>query len=38
MKADPLFQQRIDYADGGIVEMPIWRVPTPVPPTLAGLK
>jgi hypothetical protein len=38
MKADLLFQQRIDYADGGIVEMTIWRVPTPVPPTRHGLK
>jgi hypothetical protein len=38
MKADLLFQQRIDYADGEIVEMTIWRVPTPVPPTLHGLK
>jgi hypothetical protein len=38
MKADLLFQQRIDYVDGGSVEMTIWRVPTPVPPTLHGLK
>jgi hypothetical protein len=30
--------RRIDYADGGIVEMTIWRVPTPVPPTRHGLK
>ena len=38
MKAVPLFHQRIDYDDGGIVEMVIWRVPTSVPPTTHGLK
>ena len=38
MKAELLFQQRIDYADGGIVKMTIWRVPPSVPPTLHGLK
>jgi hypothetical protein len=42
VKAELLFKQRIDYADGGIVEMTIWRVPTPVPtpvpPTPHGLK
>jgi hypothetical protein len=30
MKAELLFRQRIDYDDGGIVEMVIWRVPAPV--------
>ena len=38
MNATLLFQQRIDYADGGIVEMTIWRVPAPVRPTAHGLK
>ena len=38
MKADLLFEQRIDYADGGIVQLRIWRVPTPVPPSAHGLK
>jgi hypothetical protein len=38
MKAELLFHQRIDYEDGGIVEMVLWRVPKPVPPTLHGLK
>jgi len=38
MKAELLFHQRIDYDDGGIVEMVLWRVPTPVPPTTHGLK
>jgi hypothetical protein len=38
MKADILFRQRIDYDDGAIVEMTIWRVPTAVPPSTHGLK
>jgi hypothetical protein len=38
MKAELLFHQRIDYADGAIVEMVIWRVPAPVPPSVHGLK
>ena len=38
MKAVRLFYQRIDYDDGGIVEMTIWRVPAAVPPTTHGLK
>jgi hypothetical protein len=38
MKAELLFRQRIDYEDGAIVDMVIWRVPTPVPPTRHGLK
>jgi hypothetical protein len=38
MKAVRLFYQHIDYDDGGIVEMKIWRVPAPVPPTTHGLK
>ena len=38
MKAVRLFHQRIDYDDGGIVEMVIWRVPATVPPTTHGLK
>ena len=38
MEADLLFHQRIDYDDGGIVEMTLWRVPSPVPPTTHGLK
>jgi hypothetical protein len=32
-KAELLFQQRIDYDDGAIVEMVLWRVPSPVPPS-----
>ncbi len=38
MKAERLFQQRIDYDDGAIAEMVIWRVPSPVPPSTHGLK
>ena len=38
MKAELLFHQRIDYADGGILEMTIWRVPAPVPPAKHELK
>ena len=38
MKATRLFDQRIDYDDGSIVEMVLWRVPSPVPPSLHDLK
>jgi hypothetical protein len=38
MKAELLFHQRVDYDDGGIVEMVLWRVPTPVAPSTHGLK
>jgi hypothetical protein len=38
MKAELLFHQRIDYDDGAIVEMILWRVPLPVPPSTHSLK
>lgn len=38
MKAELLFHQRIDYDDGAIVEMLLWRVPSPVPPSTHRLK
>jgi hypothetical protein len=38
MKAELLFRQRIDYDDGAMVEMVLWRVPTTVPPSTHGLK
>ena len=38
MKAELLFHQRIDYEDGAIVEMVIWRVPTRVPSSAHDLK
>jgi hypothetical protein len=37
MKAERLFYKRLDYDDGGIVEMTIWRVPSPIPPSTHGL-
>jgi hypothetical protein len=37
-KAELLFHQRIDYEDGAIVEMVLWRVPSPVPPSTHSLK
>jgi hypothetical protein len=37
-KADQLLYQRIDYDDGAIVEMVLWRVPSPVPPSAHSLK
>jgi hypothetical protein len=38
MKAELLFHQRIDYDDGAIAEMVLWRVPSPLPPSTHGLK
>jgi len=38
MKAEFLLQQRIEYSDGAIVEMVLWRVPSPVSPSRHGLK
>ena len=38
MDAELLYYQRIDYDDGAIVEMVLWRVPSPVPPSTHGLK
>jgi hypothetical protein len=38
MRATLVFHQRIDYDDGAIVEMAIWRVSTPVPPASHTLK
>jgi uncharacterized protein DUF6516 len=37
-RATRLFHQRINYDDGAIVEMVIWRVPSPVSPSAHGLK
>jgi hypothetical protein len=37
-KSDLLFHQRIHYDDGAFVEMVLWRVPSPVPPSIHGLK
>jgi hypothetical protein len=38
MKANLLFSQRIDYDDGAIVQMVLWRVPSPVSPSTHRLK
>jgi Family of unknown function (DUF6516) len=38
MRAPLVFHQRIDYDDGAIVEMVIWRVPSPVAPATHALK
>lgn len=38
IRAERLFHQRIDYDDGSIVEMVLWRVPAPVPPSIHRLK
>jgi hypothetical protein len=38
VKAELLLRERIDYDDGGIVEMVLWRVPSPVPPSRHLLK
>ena len=37
-KAERIFYDKAVLPDGGIVEMVIWRVPEPVPPTTHGLK
>jgi len=37
-RARLLFHQRIDYDDGAIVEMVLWRVPSPVSPSRHDLK
>lgn len=38
LRAELLFHQRIDYADGGIVEMVLWHVRSPVPPSTHDFK
>jgi len=38
MKAQLLFHERRLFDDGAIMEMKIWRVPKPVPPSTHGLK
>jgi Family of unknown function (DUF6516) len=38
MKARLLFHERRLFDDGAIMEMKIWRVPEPVPPSAHGLK
>lgn len=33
MKAILLIRERVVYADGSLIEMVVWRVPMPVPPS-----
>ncbi len=37
-KAQLLFHERVDFADGSILEMVVWRVPSPVMPSEHDLK
>jgi hypothetical protein len=37
-KAHRLFHQRVDFADGAILEIVVWRVGAPVPPATHDLK
>jgi hypothetical protein len=37
-KAVRLFHQRVDFEDGAILEIVVWRVATPVPPSAHDLK
>jgi hypothetical protein len=38
MKVELLFEQRVDFEDGAILEMVLWHVPSPVPPSAHRLK
>ena len=38
VKAKLLIRERVVYPDGGLVEMVVWRLPRPVPPTSHGFK
>lgn len=38
MKAELLIRERVVYPDGALVEMVVWRVPKPVPPSTHGFK
>ncbi len=38
MSAELLLHQRLEYDDGAIVEMVLWRVSPPVSPSTHGLK
>jgi len=37
-ESQAVYYRRMDYDDGAIVEMVLWRVPTPVPPSTHDLK
>lgn len=38
MKATLLIHERIVFEDGGLIEIKVWRVPRPVPPSTHELK
>jgi len=38
MKAELLYEQRVDFEDGAILEIVLWHVPSPVPPSAHRLK
>ena len=38
MKVELLFEQRVDFEGGAILEIVLWRVPLPVPPSAHRLK
>lgn len=38
MKAELLIRERVALPEGDLVEMVVWRVPTPVPPPSHGFK
>lgn len=38
MKAELLFEQRVDFEDGAILEIVFWRASSPVPPSVHNLK
>lgn len=38
VKAELLYERRIDYADGAIVQMVLWGVPASVPPSTHAFK
>jgi hypothetical protein len=38
MKATLLVRERVVYPDGSIVEMVVWRVPQPIPPSTHPFK
>jgi len=38
MKAKLIIRQRVGLPDGDLVEIVVWRVPEPVPPTIHGFK
>ena len=38
MRAARIFYDRMDYEDGAILEMVIWKVPEPVPGSAYALK